>query len=32
MARRAFFSFPFERDIWGTNQVRNSNVVHGVIG
>lgn len=29
MARRAFFSFHFERDIWRTNQVRNCNVVHG---
>lgn len=30
MARRVFFSFHFERDIFRVNQVRNSNVVHGV--
>ena len=30
MARRVFFSFHFERDIWRTNQVRNANVVNGV--
>jgi hypothetical protein len=29
MARRVFFSFHFERDIWRVNQVRNSNVVVG---
>ena len=29
MARRVFFSFHFERDIWRANQVRNSNVVLG---
>jgi hypothetical protein len=29
MARRTFFSFHFERDIWRANQVRNSNVVAG---
>lgn len=29
MARRVFFSFHFENDIWRVNQVRNSNVVHG---
>ncbi|MBW7904879.1 MAG: TIR domain-containing protein [Phycisphaerae bacterium] len=29
MARRVFFSFHFERDIWRANQVRNSNVVVG---
>lgn len=29
MARRVFFSFHFERDIWRANQVRNSNVVAG---
>lgn len=29
MARRVFFSFHFERDIWRVNQVRNSNVVAG---
>lgn len=30
MARRVFFSFHFENDIWRANQVRNCNVVHGV--
>jgi len=30
MARRVFFSFHFERDIWRVNQVRNSNVVAGI--
>lgn len=30
MARRVFFSFHHERDIWRANQVRNSNVVAGV--
>ena len=29
MARRVFFSFHFERDIWRANQVRNCNVVAG---
>ena len=29
MARRVFFSFHFERDIFRVNQVRNSNVVAG---
>lgn len=29
MARRVFFSFHYERDIWRANQVRNSNVVAG---
>lgn len=29
MARRVFFSFHFERDIWRVNQVRNCNVVAG---
>jgi len=29
MARRTFFSFHFENDIWRANQVRNSNVVVG---
>src|SRR2546427_11663828 len=29
MARRVFFSFHFEGDIWRANQVRNSNVVAG---
>jgi hypothetical protein len=29
MARRVFFSFHFENDIWRANQVRNSNVVSG---
>lgn len=32
MARRVFFSFHFERDIWRANQVRNSNVVAGTDG
>lgn len=30
MARRVFFSFHFERDIFRVNQVRNCNVVAGV--
>jgi hypothetical protein len=30
MARRVFFSFHFEKDIWRVNQVRNCNVVAGV--
>jgi hypothetical protein len=30
MARRVYFAFHFERDIWRVNQVRNSNVVVGV--
>jgi MTH538 TIR-like domain (DUF1863) len=29
MARRVFFSFHFDGDIWRANQVRNSNVVVG---
>lgn len=29
MARRVFFSFHFDRDIWRANQVRNANVVAG---
>src|SRR3989344_7126564 len=29
MARRTFFSFHFDRDVWRANQVRNSNVVAG---
>jgi len=29
MARRVFFSFHFEADIWRANQVRNCNVVAG---
>lgn len=29
MARRVFFSFHFDGDIWRANQVRNCNVVHG---
>lgn len=29
MARRVFFSFHFENDIWRANQVRNANVVVG---
>ncbi len=29
MARRVFFSFHFDRDIWRANQVRNCNVVAG---
>ena len=29
MARRVFFSFHFENDIWRVNQVRNANVVAG---
>lgn len=29
MARRVFFSFHYERDIWRVNQVRQANVVHG---
>jgi hypothetical protein len=30
MARRVFFSFHYERDVWRANQVRNCNVVAGV--
>lgn len=30
MARRIYFAFHFENDIWRVNQVRNSNVVNGV--
>jgi len=29
MARRVFFSFHFDKDVWRANQVRNSNVVAG---
>jgi hypothetical protein len=29
MARRVFFSFHYDNDIWRANQVRNANVVHG---
>ncbi len=29
MARRVFFSFHFDDDIWRANQVRNANVVEG---
>jgi hypothetical protein len=29
MARRAFFSFHFDNDIWRANQVRNCNVIPG---
>ena len=29
MARRAFFSFHYDRDVWRANQVRKSNVVAG---
>jgi MTH538 TIR-like domain (DUF1863) len=29
MARRVFFSFHFDRDVWRANQVRNANVVLG---
>jgi len=29
MARRVFFSFHFDKDIWRANQVRNCNVVAG---
>jgi len=29
MARRVFFSFHYDRDIWRANQVRNCNVVTG---
>jgi hypothetical protein len=29
MARRVFFSFHYDHDIWRANQVRNSNVVAG---
>jgi hypothetical protein len=30
MARKVYFAFHFENDIWRVNQVRNSNVVAGV--
>ncbi len=30
MARRVFFAFHYQEDIWRVNQVRNSNVVAGV--
>lgn len=30
MARRTFFSFHYDADIWRANQVRNTNVVAGV--
>ena len=29
MARRTFFSFHYQRDIWRGNQVRNSNMIDG---
>jgi hypothetical protein len=29
MARRVFFSFHFDKDIWRANQIRNSNVAAG---
>lgn len=29
MARRVFFSFHFENDVWRANQIRNANVVAG---
>src|SRR5271169_7016882 len=29
MARKVFFSFHYERDIWRTNVVRNSGIVEG---
>jgi MTH538 TIR-like domain (DUF1863). len=29
MARRVFFSFHYQRDIWRVNQIRNSHVVEG---
>lgn len=29
MARRVFFSFHYQRDIWRVNQVRNSNMITG---
>lgn len=29
MARRVYFAFHYQRDIWRVNQVRNSNVVEG---
>jgi hypothetical protein len=29
MARRVYFAFHFEKDVWRINQVRNSNVVAG---
>lgn len=29
MARRVYFAFHYQRDIWRVNQVRNSNVVKG---
>jgi MTH538 TIR-like domain (DUF1863) len=32
MARRTFFSFHFDNDIWRANQVRNCNVVAGCDG
>jgi hypothetical protein len=30
MARKVFFSFHYERDLWRVNVVRNSGVVEGV--
>jgi hypothetical protein len=30
MARRVFFSFHYDRDVWRANQVRNCNVIAGV--
>src|SRR5713226_653420 len=29
MARKVFFSFHYQRDIWRVNQIRNSHVVEG---
>jgi hypothetical protein len=29
MARRVYFAFHYQRDIWRVNQVRNSNIVEG---
>lgn len=29
MARRVFFSFHYQRDIWRVNQIRNSHIVEG---
>ena len=31
MARKVFFSFHYERDIWRTNVVRNSGIVAGMV-
>ena len=30
MARRVFFSFHYDNDVWRANQVRDSNVVAGM--